>query len=113
MLVAFAALCSSPGCRVDALEGAEYVGPKNRCNLGCPSGSTCVGEMCVAEQASYPLIVEATPPPAATYAPGVTFSFEIDSSLGGATRASPRQPSSPLVSMPKLRCPSSCDCGAW
>jgi hypothetical protein len=71
-------------CRVNALEGAEYVGPKNRCEIGCPSDAQCIEDRCVADQTSYPLLLDATPPLSALYAPGVTFTVAVDDKRGGA-----------------------------
>lgn len=83
-----AAVCFSiaalVGCRVEAIDGTAYVGPANRCELGCPSGSSCVDGACLATETSYPLMLEATPPSSARYAPGVTFSLGIDDRKGGA-----------------------------
>lgn len=72
------------GCQVEALEGAEYVGPKNACEAGCPTGATCSDGQCVADQTSYPLLIEATPPASSLYAAGVTFSIAIDDRRGGS-----------------------------
>lgn len=72
------------GCQVEALEGAEYAGPKNRCEIGCPSGATCRDGACVAAQTAYPLQIEATPPSSARFAPGVTFSVAIEDRRGGS-----------------------------
>ncbi len=82
--VGLAALVLLAGCRISALEGAEYVGPKNRCELGCPTGSQCVEDRCVAEQTSYPLTIDATPPTSSSYAPGVTFTVTVDDKRGGS-----------------------------
>jgi len=84
-LVGLLALAPMLGCRVQALEGAEYVGPKNRCENAatCPTGASCSGGTCVAEQTSYPLVIEATPPASANFAPGVTFSVAVDDRRGG------------------------------
>lgn len=79
-LVALALLA---GCRISALEGAEYAGPKNRCAIGCPTGSQCVEDRCVAETTSYPLTLEATPPSSSPYAAGVTFTLAVDDKRGG------------------------------
>jgi hypothetical protein len=76
-------LIAATGCRIDALEGAEYAGPKNRCAVGCPTGSLCVNDACVAEQTSYPLILEATPPPSSSFAPGVTFTKDVEDRRSG------------------------------
>lgn len=76
-------LAAMAGCRISALEGAEYVGPRNRCELGCPSDSQCVDDRCVADQTTYPLIIDATPPLSATYAPGVTFTIGVEDKRGG------------------------------
>lgn len=82
-LGALLAIAAAAGCRVEALEGAEYAGPKNGCEAGCPSGATCSDGRCIAEQTAYPLVIEATPPASAQYAPGVTFSVAIDDRRGG------------------------------
>ena len=83
---ALVALVAIAGCRINALEGAEYVGPKNRCELGCPVDAQCIDDRCVAEQTTYPLIIDATPPLSATYAPGVTFTISVDDRRGGSRK---------------------------
>lgn len=70
-------------CRVNALVGADYAGPKNRCEIGCPEDSQCIEDRCVVDQTSYPLILDATPPLSSTYAPGVTFTVGVDDKRGG------------------------------
>lgn len=72
------------GCRISALEGAEYAGPKNRCDVGCPLDAQCIDDRCVADQTTYPLVLEATPPASASYAPGVTFTVTVEDKRGGA-----------------------------
>jgi hypothetical protein len=80
-LTVFSAAAS--GCRIDSLEGADYAGPKNRCAVGCPTGSICVADLCVAEQTNYPVVIDATPPASSRYGAGVTFSVNVDDRRGG------------------------------
>ncbi len=77
------ALATLTGCRVDSLEGADYAGPKNECSAGCPSDATCVDNTCVAAQTNYDLVLEATPPTSAQYAPGLTFRVKFEDRRGG------------------------------
>ncbi|MBI2389623.1 MAG: hypothetical protein HYV09_08505 [Deltaproteobacteria bacterium] len=83
-LVTAVALGLLGGCQVEALEGAEYAGPRNRCEVGCPADATCRDGACVASQTTYPLLLEATPPSSARFAPGVTFSIAVDDRRGGS-----------------------------
>ncbi|GAC1365397.1 MAG: hypothetical protein NVSMB47_16760 [Polyangiales bacterium] len=79
-----AALLGLPGaCSVNALQGAEYNGPKNTCAGGC-DGAACVDRQCRADHTSYTLLLETTPPANAHYAPEITFEERLEDGGGGA-----------------------------
>ncbi|MGZ3417347.1 MAG: hypothetical protein ACXVEF_22560 [Polyangiales bacterium] len=73
-------------CRVPAVDGAAYSGPRNACELGCASGVGCVDGACVAAQTAYPLVFEITPPTTAAFARGVTFTVPIADQKGATDR---------------------------
>ncbi len=74
---ALVALAITAGCRIESIDGAAYVGPRNQCELGCPVDSACIDGACGAEKTTYPLVLEVTPPTSSAYAPGVTFSINV------------------------------------
>jgi hypothetical protein len=74
------------GCRVQAVDGAAYSGPKNACELGCASGVGCVDGACVSTETAYPLVFEVTPQSTSTFARGVTFTVPITDRKGGSDR---------------------------
>jgi hypothetical protein len=73
-------------CRVPAVDGAAYSGPRNSCDLGCATGVGCVDGACAAAETAYPLVFEVTPEATSTFAPGVTYTLPIDDRKGGTGR---------------------------
>ncbi len=82
-LAILAPLVAIAACRIEAIDGTAYAGPKNRCEAGCPVNASCVEGACVSSATDYPLVFEVTPPSSASFAPGVTFSIAISDQRAG------------------------------
>lgn len=70
-------------CRLPTSDGPSYAGPRNKCDSGCPTDSTCVDAVCAASATDYELVLEATPPLTAAHGPGLTFAIPADDRKGG------------------------------
>lgn len=77
------AALAGASCHLPTSDGPAYAGPRNKCDAGCPTDSSCVDSVCVASQTDYELYLEVTPPTTSAHAPGLTFPVPIDDRRGG------------------------------